>query len=135
MSEGRPNKEEQYKANNFHRYVNSQMIPKNIALDKSLNIDLYGILSISEMFPTWVLGNLKKKTLSFLWNTSFSRLVARKWSFFWHSSCLKTLEGSKVICVFFLILSKYLSMLLRHALDQKYKIWTKLNNLLINLPI
>jgi hypothetical protein len=33
----------------------------------------------------------------------------------------KTLEGSKVICVCFLILSKYLSMLLRHALDQKYK--------------
>jgi len=52
MSEGRPSKEEQYKANNFHSYVNSQMIPKNIALDKSLNIDLYGILSISEMFPT-----------------------------------------------------------------------------------
>ncbi len=75
-------KEDQVKKNNGEQVSPSLHKPsnnsKNIALQKSLNINLYGVSSTSKAFPTWVLGNIKKKTSRFCWNTCFLRLSTKK---------------------------------------------------------
>jgi len=60
--------------------------------------------------PNMVLRNFKKKASRLLWNTCFSRLVVKKWLFFWDNFCPRTLEGSKIIYVCSLVSFRYLSM-------------------------
>jgi len=44
---------------------------QNTTLHKSLNVDLYGVSSISKVFPAWVLEKIENKTSMFLWKIGF----------------------------------------------------------------
>jgi len=44
---------------------------QNTTLHKSLNVDLYGVSSISKVFPAWVLEKFENKTSRFLWKIGF----------------------------------------------------------------
>jgi len=50
---------------------------KNIALHKSLNIDLYGVSSISKVFPTCV-GKFQKENIKVLMENQLFKMIREK---------------------------------------------------------